>query len=340
MFQRIAKALIVIAMAAPAASALADVKAEEKSQVRFEGGLGRMIGMFGGKAMKEGIVSTSAVKGDRKLTMNDTTGQIIDLQEEKVYDLDLRNRTYTVTTFAELRRKMEEARKKAAEQSAQAEEKPAEKPPDGKELEIDFDLKETGQKRTVNGFDAREIIMTVVAREKGKKLEESGGMVLTSTSWLTPSVPALKELHDFDRRYAEKLYGPVMMDAQQMAMAMSMYPMLKDAMARLQKEKVNLDGTPVLTVVKVEAAANAEQAAAAEKEKEEPKPAANVGGLGGMLARRVMKRDKDKDKEKQAAAEPSAPGRATVFTMQHEVLKVAPAATDADVALPAGFKQK
>jgi len=337
MVQRIAEALIAIALVAPAGSAIADVKAEEKSQVKFEGGLGRMMGMFGGKAMKEGIVSTSAVKGERKLTMNDTTGQIIDLKEEKVYDLDLRNRTYTVTTFAEMRKRLEEAQKKAAEQSRTAEDKPAEKPSDAKEVEIDFDLKETGQTRSVNGFDAREIVMTVIAREKGKKLEESGGMVLTTTSWLTPSVPALKELHDFDRRYAEKLYGPVMIDAQQMAMAVSMYPMLKDAMARMQKERVNLDGTPVLTVIKVEAAQNAEQAAAAEKE--ESKPAANVGGLGGMLARRMMKRDKDKEKQG-AAAEPSAPGRATVFTMQQEVLKVTPAATDADVAIPAGFKEK
>ena len=59
--------------------------------------------------------STVAVKGDRKATINDTTGQIIDLAEEKVYDLDLKKKSYKVTTFAELRRRMEEAKKKAEE---------------------------------------------------------------------------------------------------------------------------------------------------------------------------------------------------------------------------------
>lgn len=336
MFQRIAEALIVIALVAPAAAARADVKSDEKTQVRFEGALGRMLNMFGGKAMKEGMVSTVALKGNRKLTGNEATGQIVDLKEEKVYDLDMRSRTYTVTTFAELRRRMEEAQKKA-EESASQDEQPEQKGDNkepGKEIEVDFSLKETGQKRTINGFDAREVVMTVVAREKGKKLEESGGLVLTTNSWLAPKMPALTEVAEFDRRYAEKLHGPMMMDARQMATALAMYPMLKDAMARMQKENVNLDGTPVMTVVKVEAVQDPAQA---KNETAEEKPAPGVGGLGGMLARRMMRRDKDKGQPEAAAA---APGRATVFTMQHEVLKVTPAATDADVAIPAGFKQK
>ena len=59
-------AIVVALMALTAGSAAADVKTRDKAQVKFEGMLGRMIGMFGGKAAKEGIVSTNAVKGDRK----------------------------------------------------------------------------------------------------------------------------------------------------------------------------------------------------------------------------------------------------------------------------------
>ena len=36
--------------------------------------------------------STVAVKGDRKATLNGETGQIMDLNEEKVYDLDCATR--------------------------------------------------------------------------------------------------------------------------------------------------------------------------------------------------------------------------------------------------------
>ena len=42
-----------------------------------------MVNIFGGKAAREGVTSTVAVKGDRKATLNDTTGQIIDLAKKR-----------------------------------------------------------------------------------------------------------------------------------------------------------------------------------------------------------------------------------------------------------------
>jgi hypothetical protein len=342
---RIAEALILAAIFAPTGVAFADVKSEEKTQMKFEGGLGRMMGMFGGKTMRDGLVSTEAVKGDRKLTMNDGTGQLVDLKEEKVYDIDFKDRSYTVMTFADIRKRMEEARQKAAAEQAKAQkeaEKEQQKQGDAKEpqFEVDFDLKETGQKRNIAGLDAREVVMTIIVREKGKKLEDAGGMVLTNTSWLASDAGALKESAAFDIRYAQQLHGPMLIDAQQMAAALAMYPMLKDAMERMQKENVNLNGTPVLTVLRAEAAAPPEQAgSSAQAQPQEEKAPESVGGLGGMLARRMMKRNKDKEQQ-QAAAPPSAPGRATIFTMTNEILKVTPSVTDADVAIPAGFKQK
>ena len=169
----------------------ADVKSDEKSLVKFEGMLGRVVNLFGGKAAREGVRTSVAVKGDRKASISESAGQIIDLKEEKIYDLDIKKKTYTVMTFAELRRRMEEARKKAEESAkkaqAEAQEKTAQPPADSKDqkqLDVDFDLKETGQKKTINGFDTREIVMTITMREKGKTLEQSGGMVLTSDIWM------------------------------------------------------------------------------------------------------------------------------------------------------------
>ena len=98
----------------------ADVKKEEKNLVTFSGILGRMANLFGGKAAKEGVVSTVAVSGNRKMTVNDTRGEIIDLTQQKVYDLDMRRKTYTVTTFDELRRRMSEMEAKAKDDAAKA----------------------------------------------------------------------------------------------------------------------------------------------------------------------------------------------------------------------------
>ena len=106
---RIAAALTLCLLLVSARHLGADVKADEKGLVKFEGTLGRVVSLFGGRAAREGTRSTVAVKGDRKATLNDASGQIIDLNEEKIYDLDIRRKTYKITTFAELRRVVDEA---------------------------------------------------------------------------------------------------------------------------------------------------------------------------------------------------------------------------------------
>jgi hypothetical protein len=313
----------------------ADVRTDDKTQVKLEGMLGRMANLFGGRAARDGIVRTVAVKGNRKATSDGESGQIIDLAEEKIYDLDIRNKTYTVTTFAELRRQMEEARTKAAAQAA----RDSNQPPAGSaesQVEVDFDLKESGQKRVINGFDAREVVMTISVREKGKPIERSGGLVLTSTTWLTSPIDGMAEVAAFDRRYAEKLSSSLMLDARQMAMVLAMYPMMREAMAKFEAENVNMNGTPVMTVVRFEAVTDAAEA----QEAGNGQPAGSnpgltsLGGLGGRLGRRLMNRGKD---EQPAAA---ATNRVTVMTMQQELLKVSPAVSDGDLAIPAGFKAR
>ena len=94
----------------------------------------------------EGVLSTVAVSGDRKMTTSgDNSGQIIDLREEKIYDLDIRRKTYKVTTFEELRRQMREAEARARESASKepSSEQPSKN--EGKEMEVDFDVKNTGQ---------------------------------------------------------------------------------------------------------------------------------------------------------------------------------------------------
>ena len=317
-------ALPLLALAGPA---LAEVKTREKSQIKIEGMIGRMVNMFGGKAAKEGVVSTVAVKGNRKATMNDATGQIIDLSEEKIYDVDLKKKTYEVTTFDELRRRMREAREKAQKDAEKAPGKEAEKPNEPqKEYEVDFDVKETGQKKTLAGYDTREVIMTITVREKGRTLDDAGGFVMTADSWLGPEIPALKEVAEFDLRYWKQLQGPeaMGMSAEQMAMVVAMYPMLKQASERMAKEGSKLKGTPLATTTTFEGVKSKEQMAQAS----EASKSGGGGGLSGMLARKMAKKDTE-DKP-----------RATIFTVFSETQEVATSVAPTDIDLPAGFKEK
>jgi hypothetical protein len=330
----VAAALIMLSSYA----AVADVRAEQKTQVQFGGMLGRVFNFFGGKAAREGITSSVTVKGNRKVSTTGTTSQIIDLDEEKIYDVDLRRKTYKVTTFAELRRQMEEARRKAEEEArretrsepgqpdrpAQDAQKPE------KEVEVDFDIKKTGETKTLAGFNTSRSIMTVTVREKGKTLEQSGGMVLTSDMWLAPTQKSLNEVAEFDLRYAQKLYGGISgVSADQMAMAVAMYPMMRDAMERMSKEGTALDGTPIMTTVTFDAVKSAEQMAAESKQNQpESKPSGGLGGMLGGLAKKMSKPSADEQKP-----------RATVMTSTVEVLKLSTDVNDADLRIPADFKE-
>ncbi len=324
----------------------ADVRADEKSHVEFAGALGRVVHIFGGKAAKEGVTSSVAVKGDRKATIGDQTGQIIDLAEEKVYDLDLKKKSYKVTTFAQLRQRMEDAKKKAQDNAQKEEAREAKEastpasPPPENNIDIDFDVKDTGQKKVINGFDTHEVVMTITLREKGKKLEESGGMVLTSDMWLTPTIAAMKEIQEFDIRYAQKLFGPMVAgaSADEVAAATAMYPLMAPALARMRTEGAKMQGTSISTVTTMDGVKSAEEVAQEAQAKQtdstsSSKTPATVSGLMGAFAKKAAA------KKMAATGDDGSNPRSTVMTSTTEVLKVVTDVSPADVAVPAGFKE-
>ena len=307
-----------------AAPLLADAKKKDNSQIKFEFGgmLGGIMNKMAGKAAKEGITSTVAVKGNRKASINDTTGQIVDLSEEKVYDLNIGKKEYTVTTFDEIRKRMREAAEDARKQ--QEKEEPGEKADKPqKEYEIDWDVKETGQKKQIAGHDTHQTIVTITVREKGKTLEQSGGMVLTNDMWLGPRLPEIKELTDFELRYWKQLQQGTGIEAispQQAAQLLALFPLAGKAMERMAKDGDKLAGTPLETTMTIEGVKSPEEMTQSQQQ-------STGGGLTGGLMRKMMKKEPPKQ-------------RSTVMTTHNTVLEVSKAVTDADLAIPADFKQK
>lgn len=342
--RRLSFSLCVLCLVALTSSLSADVRSDQRVKFQLGGALGKMVNMFS-KGAREGVTTVVAVKGNRKSTMNgDSTGQIIDLTEEKIYDLDIKKKTYKVTTFAEIRKQMEEA-KRQAEQAAKDERasqpgapsKPAEKDPNEKEVEVDFDIKNTSETRTINGFNTTKSVMTVTVREKGKTLNESGGLVMTTDMWMTPNAPSTKDLADFDMRYAQKLYGPAVTgaSAQDMAMAMAMYPQMKPALDKARAEGGKMPaGTAILTDMKMESVPpGTANSASATPAAAEPAPKKGLGGMLGGLKK--MAEQSEKNQQGGGKAE-----RAIIMTTSVEMLKLTTDVDAASVALPAGFTEK
>jgi hypothetical protein len=105
-------------------------------------------------------------------------------------------------------------------------------------------------------------------------------------------------------------------------MAAAMYPMMKDAIEKAQKEGGQVKGTALASTTRFEGVKSKAQMEQAASQKPE-----SGGGIGGMLARKMSK------------PKPVEP-RSTIFTATHEVLSIAPSAADSDVAVPAGYKDK
>ena len=317
----------------------ADVRSDQRVKFQLGGAIGKLVNMFGGKGAREGVTTTVAVKGNRKATMSDSGGQIVDLTEEKVYDIDLKKKTYTVTTFAQIRAEMEKAQREAEQRAREMERetpepsKPAEKDPNQKEFEVDFDIKNTGASRNINGFDTKQTVMTITVREKGKTLDQSGGMVATMDMWLAPNAPSTKELTDFDVRYAQKLSRQIVTgaSAQDMAMAMAMYPQVKPALDKMRAEGTKVEGTAILSEMKMEAVppgtANTTAAAPA------PEPEQKKGRFGGVMG------GLKKMAERANSSGDSKPQRSVIMTTSVEMLKLTTDVTADAVALPPGLKE-
>lgn len=319
-------AVAVLGCALTSAVCLADANVEQKTQVHFGGVVGGIINVFGGKATREGLTSTTVVKGNRKLTTTGTSsGEIVDLGEEKIYHLDFDRKTYKVVTFDELRKQFEEQKERAAKDESRSTGKK-----EGPEYEVDVDVKETGQRQEINGFNTKQVIVTVTTHEKGKKLEQSGGVVLTSDMWMGPRIAAMKEIADFDRRYFEKLYGSTFgaAEMQQMAVLMATNPAFGKAMKTFASKKSSLDGTAIKTTLTVEAVASADQKAS---EGESDPSLSAASAIGGLLKRAQARR------QEKSGAEP---GRSRLMDSTVEVMKATGSASSSDVALPAGFKER
>ncbi|MEO6223575.1 MAG: hypothetical protein ABIP90_10000 [Vicinamibacterales bacterium] len=301
----------------------ADVKTQEKTQVKFEGMLGRIAGMAGGNAAKDGLTSSVAVKGNRMATFNDQNGQIVDLSEEKIYTIDFKKKEYRVLTFAEMR---EQIKKMRADAEKMAKDMPADDRSQmedaTKNVEVTFDVKPTGESRTIAGHPAKQVIVTVTTKEKGKTLEESGGLVVTNEVWLGPRLAALNEVGQFQAKYIAAVYGDSLASmGQQFASMSAMYPGLQNVMKATGEQLKKLDGTPLMTIQRTETVKSTAAMTQA------PAAPASGGGLSGALARRVMGNKKPEQ-------------RNLLYTSTSETVSIETAAADADVAIPAGFKEK
>ncbi len=200
----------------------------------------------------------TSIKGQKMMIDSGRTVTILDFDAQTVTQINPSQKTYTVKKFSEMGQAMSGASMTA-------------------------DLKETGQKKNINGFNATETVMTVDADAGGRGMK----MQLEMHIWVSPDVPGAGELRAFYRKNAEHFPWS--------AMAASPNASMTKAMSELQRKLAQSNGVPVLEVIKSRmAGGGADQQAAATAQMEQMRARLEEmqkqGGQQGAAAAQALSR--------------------------------------------------
>lgn len=298
------------------------VKAREEANVRFTGAV---LGRIGGKKGKDTVT-------------------ILRVDQDKVWTLDPKKKTYTETPI-KLPPPEEEAGE--ADEAPGKEEKPTHRIKSAR-----AEVKKTGDAKTINGFKASKhsaLLAIEVEELETKKVAE---YKMTSDIWTTPWTKDLRKAADeeaaFQKAYLAKLgvelsprdksrFG---LETARLLLAAA-GPEVEKALAKLTREMSKIDGYAVLTETAWHTPAPP-PAAKGEQDEDEGSAlsdAAGAGSIGGAAAGLLggMAKRAAKKKAKEAAA-PKA-GKAA-FSIRTEIMKVETSALPKSAfEVPEGYKK-
>lgn len=208
------RALLGCAVAAILSTAAqADVTIQERMTINGAG-LMKMANMSG--------TTTTIISGQRARTESNLqfesgllrtfarglgqSTQIVRLDEDKVYSVNDKKKTYSETTFAEQRAAMQKAMEGMRE--AQASQQQATSGVDDTQCEWSepkSEVKRTGEKATLAGYQAERVVVTATQSCKDKESEQVCDFGLVLDQWVAPGFEASAEAQEYQRAFAEKL---------------------------------------------------------------------------------------------------------------------------------------
>lgn len=239
---------------------------------------------------------------------------IIRLDKDLVWDMDLNEKTYTERPITKLPTLDLKA---AAPPQAGAEDVYVEDC-----CRLVTDVKRTGVEKVVNGYDATQVLFT--AHTECKDASEPTSTKFSMEVWYAQNLNLGDELTAFDAAYAQKVgFNPEMMSAMG-DQALKMFPGLMDLAAMMGQIK----GYPVLTIITVEdekllERLKEERAQAASQESETPTSTKAL--VTGFFSRKL------KEHERKKQAEEDLKWGNTVFKMSVEASNFGPADVSASV---------
>jgi hypothetical protein len=232
------------------------------------------LGGASAKKMFDPINKLVLVHGNQMAIVSATGTEIIDIDQETTTRIDNEKKTYSVTTFTEMRQAFKDAPKKLEQAQAQMQQRPAATPNDqAPQLQFTFDVStsDTGETKLVNGQTCKEQIFTIKAHITDPKADPAQGPTTMTYNyadevWTTPDPPEVRAVQDFYQRYAKKLMEGIDVSAMMKAVkpmisGSALAPMfagnpglgsaMQEMAKRMEVEQAKIRGTRVLEVTRL-----------------------------------------------------------------------------------------
>src|SRR5215831_645847 len=252
-----------------AAPLLADFTYQETTSITG-GAMKSMLAVAGvfSKTLREPVVATISVKGDRMVHKTSSHASVIDLGSQTITSIDFQKKQYSVITFEEMKQALDQMAQKMKQN-------------DKGEMSFKVSANATGKTRQAAGFDAKEMIMKMEMEGTDKQSGQKGGMTVTSDMWIAQGVPGYQDVRNFYKRMAEKLNwtpgGNMFMQN----------PDAAKGMAEVYKEVAKLDGVPMQQMITMGAAGQpAGDGAAKAQPQQQPQQQQERPTIGGVLGGR------------------------------------------------------
>jgi hypothetical protein len=211
--------LLLGVLAVASLSAGADVTIEERVDVGAIGGFS-MAAMEG--------KSVTRVSGDKARTDSDMqfkskfmrafsgppggSAQIVRLDQQKIYEVDIGGKQYTEMSFAEMRQATQQAMQQAEQamqqQSGAGAPGAAAMPVDEQRCEWSeprTDVRRTGERATIAGVAAEQAVVSVARTCRDRETGKACDIMFDMEQWLAPDAPGGPELRQFWMNYARSL---------------------------------------------------------------------------------------------------------------------------------------
>lgn len=209
------------------------------------------------------VLTTIAVKENQMARWTDDSGEIIDLDAKTVTHVDKAKRTYTVTTFEQLKQALEQGIENAKREQAKANsaDQPQRSADPNVQLGFETHVRNTGAAKQVSGLDTNETILTLMVNAKDKTSGQQGAFGITNDMWMAADVPGYDVVREFEARYAQEI-GRAFSNTPDFSSLLKQ-TQSSDALKQMGKEMSQLKGIPVLQVMRMGMSANGQPLPAA-----------------------------------------------------------------------------